>query len=177
MRQREEKENEETMRREKTKRRGEEKDKRRKSARRQREEKEQGGYEKKKRMKRQREEKGRKGNEQKDTQWAKARIRSGSNLRKVKPRRIVESVTAYLKAGVYEDKSRILDELKDAIRQHITQINRDLLERVHVYFRQRLQQCVIADGHHMPDVISRSYRVIYIELTHFFHKLFQNELC
>ncbi|KAJ4444552.1 hypothetical protein ANN_06347 [Periplaneta americana] len=59
-------------------------------------------------------------------------------------------------ARVYEDKPRILDELKDEIRQYITQINRDLLERVQVNFRQRLQQYVIADGHHMPDVIFRS---------------------
>ncbi|KAJ4427957.1 hypothetical protein ANN_23970 [Periplaneta americana] len=36
----------------------------------------------------------------------------------------------YLKARVYEDKPRILDELKDTVRQHITQINRDPLERI-----------------------------------------------
>ncbi|KAJ4450323.1 hypothetical protein ANN_01743 [Periplaneta americana] len=36
----------------------------------------------------------------------------------------------YLKAHVYEDKPRILNELKDTVRQHITQINRDLLERI-----------------------------------------------
>ncbi|KAJ4449465.1 hypothetical protein ANN_00864 [Periplaneta americana] len=59
-------------------------------------------------------------------------------------------------ACVYEDKPRILDELKDAIRQHITQINRDLLERIEVNFRQQLQQCVNTDGHHMPHVIFRS---------------------
>lgn len=62
----------------------------------------------------------------------------------------------YLKARVYEDKPRILDELKDTVRQHITQINRDPLERIEVNFRQRLKQCVNTDGHHMPDVIFRS---------------------
>ncbi|KAJ4448433.1 hypothetical protein ANN_10449 [Periplaneta americana] len=36
----------------------------------------------------------------------------------------------YLKARVYEDKPRILYELKDTVRQHITQINRDPLERI-----------------------------------------------
>ncbi|KAJ4439273.1 hypothetical protein ANN_07393 [Periplaneta americana] len=51
---------------------------------------------------------------------------------------------------VYEDKPRILDELKDTVRQHITQINRDPLERIEVNFRQRLKQCV------MSDVIFRS---------------------
>ena len=62
----------------------------------------------------------------------------------------------YLKSRVYEDKPRTLDELKEAIRQQITKINRDLLERVEANFLERLQQCVNENGHHMPDLIFRS---------------------
>jgi hypothetical protein len=46
--------------------------------------------------------------------------------------------------------------LKEAIRQQITKINRDLLERVEANFLERLQQFVNENGHHMPDLIFRS---------------------
>lgn len=62
----------------------------------------------------------------------------------------------YLKLRVYEAKPRTLNELKEAIRQEITRINRDLLERVEANFRKRLQQCVNENGHHMLDVIFHS---------------------
>jgi hypothetical protein len=62
----------------------------------------------------------------------------------------------YLKSRVYEVKPRTIEELKEAIRHEITVINRDLLERVFVNFRTRLQQCIDENGHHMPDVIFHS---------------------
>ena len=70
-------------------------------------------------------------------------------------RRILSTCDFFL-WGYLKDKPRTLDELKEAIRQQITKINRDLLERVEANFLERLQQCVNENGHHMPDLIFRS---------------------
>lgn len=59
----------------------------------------------------------------------------------------------YLKARVYENKPRTLDELKDAIRVEVAQVERAMLERVYANFQERLQHCTNDFGHHMPDVI------------------------
>ena len=62
--------------------------------------------------------------------------------------------SSHVSSTVYQDKPRTLNELKESIRQQIIQINRHLLARVEAnYFRNRLQQCVDANGRHMPDII------------------------
>jgi hypothetical protein len=59
----------------------------------------------------------------------------------------------YLKSRVYEGKSRTLEELKGAIRKQIGMINQELLERVEANFRERLQMCILQNGHHLSDTI------------------------
>ena len=59
----------------------------------------------------------------------------------------------YLKARVYEHKPRTLDDLKEAIRVEVTQIDRAMLERVEANFQERLQKCINENGHHMKDIV------------------------
>ena len=58
-----------------------------------------------------------------------------------------------LKARVYEHKPRTLDDLKEAIRVEVTQIDRAMLERVEANFQERLQKCINENGHHMKDIV------------------------
>jgi transposase len=62
----------------------------------------------------------------------------------------------YLKSRVYENKPRTLNELKNAIRHHISQIDPLLLQRVEDSYRLRLQQCIDENGHHLSDTIFRT---------------------
>ncbi|PSN30227.1 hypothetical protein C0J52_26945 [Blattella germanica] len=50
----------------------------------------------------------------------------------------------HLKARVYEKKPRTLDELKDAIRVGVAQVDRAMLERVYANFQERLQHSIPA---------------------------------
>ena len=59
----------------------------------------------------------------------------------------------YLKARVYEHKPRTLDDLKEAIRVEVAQIDRAMLERVEANFQERLQKCINENGHHMKDIV------------------------
>ena len=59
----------------------------------------------------------------------------------------------HLKARVYENKPRTLDELKEAIRVEVAQVERAMLERAYANFQERLQHCITDFGHHMTDVI------------------------
>lgn len=59
----------------------------------------------------------------------------------------------HLKARVYEHKPRTLEELKNAIRVEVAQIDRAMLERVYANFEERLQKCINDNGHHMGDVV------------------------
>jgi len=61
----------------------------------------------------------------------------------------------YLKSRVYEGRPRTLEELKGAIRKQIGMINQELLEREASY-RERLQMCILQNGHHLSDVIFRT---------------------
>ena len=61
----------------------------------------------------------------------------------------------YLKSRVYEGKQRTL-ELKGAIRKQIGMINQELLERVEANFRERLQMCILQNGHYLSDIIFRT---------------------
>jgi len=62
----------------------------------------------------------------------------------------------YLKSRVYEGKPRTLEEPKGAIRKQIGMINQELLERVEANFRERLQMCILQNGHHLSDIIFRT---------------------
>ena len=62
----------------------------------------------------------------------------------------------YLKSRVHEGKPRTLEELKGAIRKEIGMINQELLERVVANFRERLQTCILQNGHHLSDTIFRT---------------------
>ena len=55
----------------------------------------------------------------------------------------------YHKSRVYEGKPRTLEELKGAIHKQIGTINKELLERVEANFRERLQMCILQNGHHL----------------------------
>ena len=63
---------------------------------------------------------------------------------------------SYLKPRVYEGKPRTLEELKGAIRKQIRIINQELLERVEANFGERLQLCILQNGHHLSDIIFRT---------------------
>lgn len=59
----------------------------------------------------------------------------------------------YLKARVYQHKARTLEELKEAIRVEVVQIDRAMLERVEANFRERLEMCIAENGRHLTDVV------------------------
>ena len=59
----------------------------------------------------------------------------------------------YLKAGVYTQKPRNLDELKDAIRQEVLTINQQLLARAMDDFKRRIENYIQEDGRHLNDII------------------------
>lgn len=59
----------------------------------------------------------------------------------------------YLKERVYKEKPRTLEDLKRAIIAEINRIPRQMLNKVNSSFIGRLEKCIEADGHHMPDVI------------------------
>lgn len=59
----------------------------------------------------------------------------------------------FLKARVYINKPRTIQELKEAIRQEINGIPRDMLAKSVASFKERLQQCIQAAGDHLRDVI------------------------
>lgn len=62
----------------------------------------------------------------------------------------------FLKSRVYDNKPGTLEDLKIAIRHHVTNIDVDMLQRIEASYRQRLQQCIAQNGHHLPDIIFRS---------------------
>ena len=59
----------------------------------------------------------------------------------------------HLKACVYEHKPHTLEELKEAIREEVAQIDRAMIEKVCANFQERLQKCIADNGHHMTDVV------------------------
>jgi len=62
----------------------------------------------------------------------------------------------YLKSRVYEGKPWTLEETKGAICKQIGMINQELLERIEANFRERLQMCILQNGHHLSDIIFRT---------------------
>ena len=62
----------------------------------------------------------------------------------------------YLKSRFYTHKPRTLNDLKEAIRQKIRPIDRQLLARVMDYFKKRLENCIQEDGRHLTDIIFKT---------------------
>lgn len=62
----------------------------------------------------------------------------------------------YIKSFVYNDKPRILQHLKDNIRQAIANILIDMLETVERSFKRRVDQCIANEGRHLSDVIFKT---------------------
>ena len=56
--------------------------------------------------------------------------------------------------GLFEiaHKPRTLNDLKEAIRQEIRPIDRQLLARVVDDFKERLENCIQSDGRHLTDI-------------------------
>jgi transposase len=62
----------------------------------------------------------------------------------------------YLKSCVYAHKPRTLADLKEAIKQEVAAIDREMLDRTHTSFLQRLEMCIKGSGHHLSDIIFHS---------------------
>ena len=63
----------------------------------------------------------------------------------------------HLKAHVCEHKLRTLEELKEAIREKVAQIDRGMIEKVYANFQERLQKCITDNGCHMSDVVFHTW--------------------
>jgi len=62
-----------------------------------------------------------------------------------------------LKSRVYTHKPRTLSDLKEAIRQEIRPIGRQLLTHVMDDFKkERLENCIQEDGRHLTDIICKT---------------------
>ena len=61
-----------------------------------------------------------------------------------------------LKSRVYAHKPHTLNELKEAIRQEISPIDRQFLARVMDDFKERLENCIQQDGRHLIDIIFKT---------------------
>jgi len=62
----------------------------------------------------------------------------------------------YLKSRVYVHKPRTLNHLKEAIRQEIRPIDRQLLARVMNDLKKTLENCIQSDGRHLTDNIFKT---------------------
>jgi len=62
----------------------------------------------------------------------------------------------YLKSHVYADKPRKFNDLKEAIRQEIRPIDRQLLARVMDDLKKRLENYIQEDGRHLTDIIFKT---------------------
>jgi len=62
----------------------------------------------------------------------------------------------YLKLHVYAHKPHTLNDLKEAIRQEIRPIDRQLLARVMGDFKKRLENCIQSDSRHLTDIIFKT---------------------
>ena len=61
-----------------------------------------------------------------------------------------------MKSRVCAHKPRTLNDLKEAIRQEIRPIDRQLLARVMEDFKNRLENCVEEDGRQLTDIIFKT---------------------
>uniref|UniRef100_A0A8D9FCT5 Uncharacterized protein n=1 Tax=Cacopsylla melanoneura TaxID=428564 RepID=A0A8D9FCT5_9HEMI len=58
-----------------------------------------------------------------------------------------------LKAEVYKDRPRTLEELKNNTRREIDRIPIEMLTKVNRNFRNRLRQCIDSNGRHLNGVL------------------------
>ena len=66
--------------------------------------------------------------------------------------RVIFFLWGYLKSCVYIHKPRTLNDWKEAIRQEIRPIDRQLLALVVDDFKKRLENCIQEDGRHLTDI-------------------------
>ena len=62
----------------------------------------------------------------------------------------------YVKSKVYEHRPSTLEHLKAAITEEVNAIPHNMLERVMVNFRERLQNCIDIGGRHLSDTIFKT---------------------
>lgn len=62
----------------------------------------------------------------------------------------------YLKEKVFKHRPHTLEELKTRIREEIATIPVDMCQKAVESFRNRLHQCIAAEGHHLADVIFKT---------------------
>ena len=63
----------------------------------------------------------------------------------------------YLKSKVYIDKPQTLEALSETKTHEIERIPRAMLEKSMDDFAIRLQECIDKNGHHLSDVIFRTW--------------------
>ena len=59
----------------------------------------------------------------------------------------------YLKSKVHVNRPTTIQELKEAIRNEITAIPDDMVQRVMTNFNKRLDECIATEGRHLNDII------------------------
>lgn len=62
----------------------------------------------------------------------------------------------HLKERVFKSRPNTLPQLRERIIEEVNAIPRDMCERAVRNFRERLQQCVAANGRHLADIIFRT---------------------
>ena len=70
--------------------------------------------------------------------------------------RVTFFLWVYLKPRVYTHKPRTLNDLKEAIRQEIRPIDRQLLARVVDDLKKRLENYIQQDDRHLTDIIFKT---------------------
>jgi hypothetical protein len=64
-----------------------------------------------------------------------------------------QGLWGYLKAEVYKDRPRTLEELKHNIRREIGRLPIEMLEKLERNFRNRVHQCIENGGRHLNGVL------------------------
>jgi hypothetical protein len=62
----------------------------------------------------------------------------------------------YLKEKVFKHRPHTLPELKERIIEEVNAIPHEMCDRAVLSFRDRLQQCVAANGRQLEDIIFKS---------------------
>ena len=70
--------------------------------------------------------------------------------------RVIFFLWGYLKAKVYACCPGTIEQLKEAIQQEVTAIPPAMTRKAMENFHERLQECVINNGHHLSDVIFKT---------------------
>ena len=66
----------------------------------------------------------------------------------------------YVKSKVYEHRPSTLEHLKAAITEEINAIPHNMLEKVMVNFRERLQNCIDIGGRHLSNTFLKPLEVM-----------------